>query len=125
MPLAPQQTIVYQPYNGGNAPFTMHPRQESPRMSQTANTQLYNNANQNAFLATTGSAIHSNFSFPNSFSNSGVINPGTSVMPSTMTPLLTQQTPNIPPLRQSLIDFSRPTRNIFPIDSYMIKTKFD
>jgi hypothetical protein len=123
MPLAPQQTVVYQPYN--NTQFAMHPRQESPRMTQPTNTQLYNNGNQNAFITTTGSAVHNNFSFPNSYSNSSVIGSGNPVVSSNMPPLLTQQTPNIPPLRQSLIDVSRPTRNIFPFDSYIMKTKFD
>jgi hypothetical protein len=104
----------------------MHPRQESPRVSQQANTQLFSNVPQSAFISATGSAIQSNFSFPNSYSNSSVAGTGNPVIPSTMVPLFTQQqTPNIPPLRQSQIDFSRPTRNIFPSDSYIIKTKFD
>lgn len=37
----------------------------------------------------------------------------------------TQAPININPLKPSIIDQSRPSRNIFPLDSYVNKTKFD
>lgn len=38
---------------------------------------------------------------------------------------ITQPPINIAPLKPSAIDQSRPSRNIFPLDSYVSKTKFD
>jgi hypothetical protein len=100
----------------------MHPRQESPRVSQPSNPQLYNNGNQNVFIPSSSAIAHNSFGFP----HSSTLGSGNAVLPTTTAnPLLTQQTPNIPPLRPSLIDFTRPTRNIFPIDTYATKTKFD
>jgi hypothetical protein len=66
------------------------------------------------------SSFHNNFSY-----NPGVIGGANLVMQPNVGGQLGQQPISIPPLRPSIIDMSRPTRNIFPSDTYVTKTKFD
>lgn len=126
IPVVPQQsliapTVMYQQPFTTNPIFTRYPRPESPRVPVT-NPTLFQNSLHNTLLPAVGSSSYHN----NSNYNSGIIgganltNLGMHTSQGIMQPLV-----SIPPLRPSIIDLTRPTRNIFPADTYITRTKFD
>lgn len=115
MPIANQQIPAYQTFAGNTTTIPRHIRPESPRVSQTINSNIYPNT-INTNLPPLPTSTHT-YNMPN------FIGTGPTVLPTNIG--VGQQIPNLMPLRPSIIDLTRPTRNIFPSDTYVTKTKFD
>lgn len=119
---------------GANTTFGKYPRPESPRVSQQsslysqplpAHTQLGNfNQVSNVQMINSSARPPVYTGLSPSFASPAVIGPPT-VYSSYYPPMTQSTTPNISPLRPSNIEQTRPTKNIFPSDTYNIKTKFD
>ena len=121
-----QNQPIYQPLTGLNK-YSQRP--DSSRVSnQNPLGSVYQPPVQNPdlFFLQKTPMIHS--SIPQFHSN---INPNPNPInhlisyPYTQTIPITQPSINIGPLKPSNIEQTRPARNIFPVDSYVNRTKFD